>query len=121
MLNKVEEWYPLVSLNFETLTERLTILYVLGTAHRAQIFSLIKLENIVQSSKIQITGLITTSRRNACQPLLKLSFFPGNPNLCIASTLERYLAVTRRLRHEDCNSLLITTRSPYKKATTQTI
>lgn len=62
-LRKIEEWFPLEELTLDYLIQRLVLLLVLGTAHRAQ--TLIKLSNITRSSeryKIEIPDRIKTIR-----------------------------------------------------------
>lgn len=123
VLESIAKLYPLDSLNFVDLTNRLVLLLALGTAQRVQTLSLIKLNNISKNSngyEIKIDELTKTSRPGACQPLLLLPEFTEKPELCIAKTLECYINVTEPLRGSN-DTLLLTTRKPYKAATTQTI
>lgn len=123
VLEFIATQYPLETLNLQQLSERLVTLLALGTAHRVQTFSLMKLDNISRSSEgfeIKISDIIKTSRPGAFQPLLLLPFYREKPKLCIASTLLKYLEITKTLRG-NTNNVLITSRKPYKPASTQTI
>lgn len=123
VFREIEKWYPLEDLNLQKLTERLIILLAIGTAHRIQTFSKIKLVDINHTSKgyqIKISSPIKTSRKGAYQPLLDLPYFDENPKLCVAKTLQRYISVTQSLRGA-CGTLLVTTKSPYKAASNATI
>ncbi|KMQ87633.1 reverse transcriptase and recombinase [Lasius niger] len=91
----------------------------LVTAHRKQTLSLIKVSNIRKTKKgyeIKILDKMKVTRPGAYQLLLVIPKLETKPALCVANTLERYLLVTNELR-SDCDNLLLTTRSPYKKAT----
>lgn len=70
--------------------------------------------------EIMIPDRIKTTRPGACQPLLSIPFFPNNIKLCVATTLERYLAVTKDIRG-NIDSLFITIRKPVKVASKDTI
>lgn len=64
-LRKIEEWFPLEELTLDYLIQRLVLLLVLGTAHRAQTLALIKLSNTTRSSEgyeIEIPDRIKTIR-----------------------------------------------------------
>lgn len=109
--------------NLQKLSEKLVTLMALATAHRVQTLSLIKLSNIKRSKdgfEIRITDLVKTSRPGQYQPLLLISYFKDKPEICVASFLERYMALTAPLRN-DCDTLFISSRRPFKAATAQTI
>lgn len=123
VFEELAKWYPLESLDLDQLTERLILLLALGTAQRVQTISSIKLSNLKHDSlgyKIKITDLIKTSRPGVCQPLLNVPYLKDKPQLCIASTLDRYIEVTKPLRKEE-NCLFIVTRSPFKSAKIDTV
>lgn len=123
MLRKVEEWYPLGDLSLAILTERLVTLLMIGSAHRFQTISLLKISNMRHSAEgyeFWVPEKIKTSRRGALQPLLRFSYFRDNPRLCIASNIDKYLEMTSELR-DDCNNLISTLRKPYKAASPATI
>jgi len=86
----------LVSL--QDLTDKAVVLLAVVTAHRKQTLSLTKISNIRRNSgyEIEIPDRIKTTR--SCQPLLTLPIFRKNLKLCVATTLERYLAITRNIR-----------------------
>lgn len=109
--------------NLQKMSEKLATLMALATAHRIQTLSLIKLSNIKRSKdgfEIEIPQLIKTSRPGHCQPLLLIRYFRNKPEICVASFLERYIVLTEPLR-KDCDFLFITSRKPFKAASTQTI
>lgn len=93
------------------------------TAHRKQTLSLITLENISKTDagfEIAIPQIVKTSRPGTYQPLLLLPHFDVEPELCVARTLERYLALTGKVRGT-IQSLFITTTKPFKPASRNTI
>ncbi|CAL1672423.1 unnamed protein product [Lasius platythorax] len=119
VLQELEKLFPLESLSLTELTNKLIISLALVTAHRKQTLSLIKVSNIRKTKKgyeIKILDKMKVTRPGAYQLLLVIPKLETKPALCVANTLERYLLVTNELR-SDCDNLLLTTRSPYKKAT----
>lgn len=99
------------------------VLLALATAHRMQTLAAINLDNIIEQNEeysIKINNLIKRSRAGQCQPLLSLPRFSDKPELCLASTLQEYLKVSSPLRGMT-KTLILTTKKPYKSATTQTI
>ncbi|XP_024871715.1 uncharacterized protein LOC112454508, partial [Temnothorax curvispinosus] len=123
VLKELEKLYPLEDFSLQDLTDKLVVLLAIVTAHRKQTLSLIKISNIREISngyEIEIPDRIKTTRPGSCQPSLTLPTFRGNPKLCVATTLKRYLAVTKNLR-ESIDSLFITTRKPFKAAAKDTI
>lgn len=124
VLDYVSKWYPNSDLNLAKISKKLSILLALCTSHRVQTFSLIKTTNITRSAsgiKITIPDMIKTSAPNRDQPVLFLPYFVDNPSICPARTLDDYLNVTIGLRPEGTDSLLLTYKKPYKKASSQTI
>lgn len=122
VLDFLEQWYPLNRLKLSELTLKLVTLLALGTAHRLQTLSLIRLRDIKNSEnglQVEIKDLIKTSKKGVKQPLLVLPFFKEKPQLCIASTVLKYIEMTSALRTRD--KLLITWKKPHKEASTQTI
>lgn len=94
------------------------MLLAIVAAHRKQTLSLIKISNIQKINngyEIEIPDRVKTTRPRSCQPLLMLPTFRGNLKLCVVTTLERYLAVTKNSRGTN-DSLFITTRKPFKAA-----
>lgn len=123
VLTFIKNLYPLESLNTQQLSERLVTQLALGTVHRVQTFSLMKLDNIVNSAQgfeIKFSDIINTSRPEAFQPLFILPYFREQSRLCIASTLKRYLEMMKPLRG-DCKNAFTTSRRPFKSASTRTI
>lgn len=125
VLGYLETCYPNTVISLELLTQKLSTLMALITAHRVQTFSLIEVENIEFSRdqiEIKVPARIKTSAPHRYQPLLKLPFFRSNPNLCVASTLSCYLNRTAALRQSGkFSKLFLTYKKPYKEATAQSI
>lgn len=115
VLRKLEEWFPLESLNLKQLSQKLLLLLALGTAHRLQTLTSIRNSNIIRSNRgleIRIPDRIKTTRAGSKQPVLKLPFFKEKPGLCIAKTLLHYLEVTRIIRNGE-DKLFISYQKPY--------
>lgn len=122
VLEKLATWPPIESLSLQLLTNKLLFLLALGTSHRIQTFSLIKISNIRKYDtgfEIKVPDLIKTSRPGNAQPLFSLKF-SSQKELCIASLLEAYLNRTVPLRGQ-LDSLFITVRKPHRAASTETI
>lgn len=123
VLNYLSNLFPNESLSVELLTKKLVTLLALVTAHRVQTLSLICLDNINindDNINIRIPARIKTSGPNRSHPNLILPFFKENINICPATTLVSYLAVTKDLR-QNCKTLLLTTRKPLHAASSATI
>ena len=111
-------------LSLKELSKKLVTLLALATGQRMQTISLIKLQNICNLGdriKIYIPDKIKTTRKNALQPCLDLPFLNEEPKVCVASLLEVYIKTTATLRETDENSLFLTYKKPYKKATQTTL
>lgn len=124
VLDCISEWYPNTNLSLNKLTKKTVILLALCTSHRVQTFSLININSINKSPsgiKILITDIIKTSAANREQPVLYLPYFVENPSICPARTLEDYLQATAELRPETVDNLLLTTKKPFKKVSSQSI
>lgn len=123
VFDEMIKMHPLNDLNLKELTEKTVMLLALGSAQRVQTLSLIKIENIKETSggfEIKIPDLIKTSRAGSTQPLIKLPFLNEEPKCCVARALQRYLQVTEPLRGLT-KELFITIKKPYKAAGKQTI
>lgn len=124
VLNFLAAMYPNDSLNLENLSYKTITLLALIKSHRAQTLSKIKINNIlVESTKIiiKIPDLIKTSRPGSNQPLLLIPFFDERPEICPGRTLNRYIDVTKSLRHNNCDHLFISFRKPHKLVSSQTL
>lgn len=111
-------------LDLNSLTRKLVTLLALATAHRLQTLSLIKIKNINISHfgvQIFITDNIKTSKPGSFQPCLSLPYYEENPNLCVATAINTYIEKTIELRSNDQEYLLISTRPPYQRASSQTV
>ncbi|KAJ8963559.1 hypothetical protein NQ317_009782 [Molorchus minor] len=96
----------------------------LVTGHRIQTLSLISIKNIIESEsglQIFIPDAIKTSGTGRTQPCMNIPFFHDNPRLCIASSLKQYLNYTKTIRDNKTDSLFLTYRKPYRRATKQTL
>lgn len=123
VLKYLESLFPNEGLSLRDITLKLASLLALVTAHRVQTLSLIRLENIVHLQngiEIKIPDRIKTSGRGSKQPLLTLPKFTQNPKLCVASTLDCYLKITKAFRG-DVARLFITFKKPFRAATSQSI
>ena len=94
------------------------------TAQRVQTLSKITIDNIKifeNEAKIYIPDQLKTSNINRMQPVLNISKFNENENLCVLTILKLYLARTAIIRPENCMNLFITCKKPHHPATSQTI
>ena len=122
VIDKVSAWFPFESLNLQKLSEKLIILFALGTGHRMQTFSLIGIDFIQFSDKgaeIRVDVLIKTSKVGTCQPCLILPFFNDKPELCLARTLQYYLRVTEKQRNT--KKPFLETKKPHREVGSQTV
>lgn len=111
------------AISLQDLTYKAVILIALSTAHRAQTIASIKISNIcktVRGLEIKIPDLIKTSGPGRFQPLLVLPEFRNDPQVCVASVVERYLEMTQSLRGE-IDSLFIAIKKPHRAVGSQTI
>jgi hypothetical protein len=116
VLNHVGDWYPNIDLSLDKITKKLVVLLAICTAQRVQTLSLIKIENITFSptgAKIIISDIIKTSAPGREQPILILPFFSENINICPATTLKDYIAVTENKRNQNIGKLLLTHKPPH--------
>lgn len=124
VIKYLEVLYPPESLSLEKLTYKLVMLLALTSAYRLQTLSLIKLRNIhikPASIEIAIPDNIKTSGKNKYQPILSFPFFKKKSQLCVGSTICHYINLTKSLRPQSEERLILTTRKPYKAASTQTL
>lgn len=123
VLEKLQEWFPLESLTLKQLSQKLTLLLTLGTAHRLQTLALNKISNITSSDKgleVRIPDRIKSSGTGTKRPVLKLPFFKDKLSLCIAKTLLHYLKVTQGLRNGE-DTLFIPFQKPHKRIKEDTL
>lgn len=122
VLDALAKWYPNDELSLERLSKKCVTLLALGTAHRVQTLSKIRIENIETKTSeiiIKIPDLIKTSRTGVNQPTLCLPFFQEKLEVCPGKTLLAYVDRTKDLR--TTNNLFISFKKPYKVVTTQTL
>lgn len=127
-------WDPSIVLNYfsnkgentqltlEEISKKLITLLAIITAHRAQTFSLIKLNNIetyTDKVLIKIPDHIKTSRPGSVQPSLVLPFYTNNTKICPASAILNYIDRTSSIRN--CENLFIAFKKPHKAVTSQTL
>lgn len=111
------------NLTLEALTHKLVTLMALASGQRLQTLSLIDIRDIHRKDEeisIKVGARIKTSGRNKPQPFLRLPYFKDDVKLCVASSLIEYLNRTAAIRGS-ITSLFITTKKPYKKASSQTL
>ena len=123
VLSVLKAWVPLEGLNLVELIKKLVNLLAIGSAHRVQTFTAIKLANVKHSPRgyeLEVADILKISRPDAFQPLILLPYLKENPGLCVASTLDVYIERTAPLRG-GCNTLLITTKKPHGPALVDSI
>lgn len=125
VLNYVQQWDN-YTITLNNLAKKLAVLLALATAHRLQTLSLIDIRNIRtlpedHTIEIKIPDRIKTSGKNACQPTLVLPVLKEKPQICVATILRVYLERSTDCRPKDCHSLFITSKKPFKAATSQTL
>ncbi|KAJ8949104.1 hypothetical protein NQ317_004198 [Molorchus minor] len=111
VLQFLETLYPLQEITHKQLTEKLSTLLALTSAHRVQTLSLITMNNILRSQErieIRISSRIKTSGPNRAQPVLIFPIFKENPKLCVASTLDFYINKTESFRTRPTDPLFFT-------------
>lgn len=124
VLNLLETWWPLSSINLEKLTKKLVALLALCTAQRVQTLAKIKINNISETEggvKIFITDRIKTTNIRNQPPILELPHFQEKEKICPVKTLQEYIKRTTDLRPQDEETLLLTFKKPHHAATTQSI
>lgn len=109
------------SLTLPNLTLKLVTLLALTTAQRVQTLTKINIDDIQTQGEeridIFISEIIKTSAPTRRQPVLSFPFFVEKPELCVATTLLRYLP----FRSADKKQLLLTSQKPFHPATLQTV
>lgn len=105
--------------NLKSMSRKLATLLALITGGRLQTISLIRISNIWEDEsriQIKITDPIKTSVSLKIQPCLSLPFFIENSKICPASTLLKYIEVTKSIRNNE-DFLFISFVKPPRKAT----
>lgn len=121
ILKLLETKFPNESLSLINLTKKTIVLLALITGHRLQTLARIKVDNIIISPEgiqVLITDIIKTSFKNKENPCLHIPYYLENPALCAASCLEAYIHQTASMRSPAQDYLFLTTRPPYRTATT---
>ena len=98
VLTFLSSLHPNNDLSLEYLSIKVVTLLALITAQRVQTLSKITLSNIISLNdkiQIKIPDILKTSARNKPQPCLLIPWFKENPAICVASTLQRYMEVTK--------------------------
>ncbi|CAH2217094.1 jg25651 [Pararge aegeria aegeria] len=70
---------------------------------------------------ISITDVIKNSAIGRAQPILNLPYFHQRPIICPAAALESYLSSTTTIRPSNEDRLILTTKKPYRAASSQTL
>ena len=123
VLDMLETWSPLESLDLQNLTLKLVMLLALWSSFRTQTLALIKLNNIKELSsgiEIRILDPIKTSKPGAVQPYAFFPFFAARTSLFITRTLIFYVKATKEIR-SNTQELFISFKKPYKKICSQSI
>ncbi|CAH1988486.1 unnamed protein product [Acanthoscelides obtectus] len=127
-------WDPAVVLNFlrewknkditlRKLNQKLVTLLALATGQRLQTLALIEITHIYKSEieiNIAVPQRIKTSGKDRSQPFFHLPFLNSDPEVCVARVILTYLEKTENLRGSE-TSLILTSKMPYRKASTQTL
>lgn len=124
VLNLIANWFPNRNLPLEKITKKLIILLALCTGHRAQTLSLIKINNTHVTPtgiKIGISDVIKTSAAGRDQPVLFLPYYNDNKAICPATIIDDYMFITRNIRPESTDRLILTFKKPYRPASSQSI
>lgn len=109
-------------LDMMNLSIKLVGLLALASGQRVQTLAAIRTQNIKFSNdsvNIFISDTLKTSGINNVQPCISFPTFKRCKALCVKSCLENYLSRTSGIRKTDY--LFITTTSPYRRATSQTL
>lgn len=109
-------------LDLRTLSIKLCGLLALISGHRVQTLASINVDNVKQfgsSFKIFVPGRLKNSGLNVSQPVIVIPEFVKNKKLCVKLALKEYLQRTESLRKD--KNLFVSTISPHKKVTSQTI
>ncbi|KAJ8915062.1 hypothetical protein NQ315_014317 [Exocentrus adspersus] len=113
------------SLSLADLTLKAASLLALTSAHRIQTLTKININDIKvyenDRMDIGIFEILKTSHPTRNQPFLSFRFFTEKPELCVASTLLRYLEITKPFRGENDKQLFLTFKKPFHPASSQTI
>jgi len=124
VLQYLRTLHPLKELSLQSLTYKLAMLCALVTGQRCQTIHLMNLRNMHIDSNTSyifyIDQLVKQSAPGREQPILNITRFCSDKRLCVASTLEEYLARTAPLRDGE-NQLFISFIRPYKKISKETI
>ena len=123
VIDYLEPMFPLEDLKLAQASYKTLMLLAISTAHRAQTFSKINVDNIhrTQSAlEILITDVIKTSSPGRNQPVLVLPFIADRPSICVASNILNYIEKTKDVR-DGKKKLFLSFKKPYKEIGSQTI
>ena len=114
---------PLSVLSLKQLTLKLVMLTVLITGQRCQSIHLMDLSSMIKNENtysFPIIEKIKTSKPGKPQPILILPKFTTNPDICVYTTLERYLELTEHMR-DNHTKLFISYSKPHKPVSKDTV
>lgn len=100
VLNYMAREWPLADITLKNLTLKLIMLVALVTGHRGQSMHLMRLDNRIEnvdSVEFMIEDLVKTSRPGGLQPVLVLPRYPQDTNLCVVTTLHKYIDMTQNM------------------------
>lgn len=124
VISFLEHKYPNGNLSLNQLSKKTITLLALITGHRIQTLARIRVDNIIISTdeiQILISDHIKSSRMKAEQPCLLIPYFREKPEICAGSALIAYINKTISIRNETQDFLFLSTRRPFKTATTSTL
>ncbi|KAJ8944037.1 hypothetical protein NQ317_011906 [Molorchus minor] len=107
------------NLDIKNLSKKTITLLALATGHRLQTFSLIRTDHR-RRDKYICPRFYKDVRPRKGTTLLTFTLFEDS-NLCVATTIIKYIEETSVIRPADQEFLFITLRPPYRRATTQTL
>lgn len=123
VLRAIENKADSKELTLKELTVKTAMLLALTTGFRSQTLAAIKISMIKESSRgieLVIDDNTKTSRPGFNHQSAFLPFFEQRPKVCVARTVLNYIESTKKYR-ENTDYLLISYKSPFKKASSQTI
>ncbi|KYQ49676.1 hypothetical protein ALC60_11250 [Trachymyrmex zeteki] len=122
VLAKLASLYRYEGVPLKSITKKLVLLLALGTGHRAQTLSSLRLSQISISEKltIRVPDRLKTSASGRFQLFFCFSRFKNHENLCIVLLMEHYISMIKKLRSSSA-SLFVSLSKPIKAVTAQTI
>ncbi|XP_063859168.1 uncharacterized protein LOC135100135 [Scylla paramamosain] len=127
VFEKLRSMFPLHALTLKELTLKLVMMMALTQAARIQTLQLLLIRDMLineHSISVQLGGTLKQSRPNFNINRVTFHRYPKDPQLCVCSTLLRYIDVTKELRQDEMHTdarLLISFIKPHKSVSKDTI